>query len=146
MTHLNKIIDIPMRLIQKNNLSKYHLYNHCKNTLECYYYSKNKKCYIAQYEHEWRNLFLIKNIDNTYINFSIENKNNNYIITINKFLKKFCKYKKKYVIDENNLASSEYCKYSLKNIISEILTILNYSTFEIDSNNITFKISKKIYF
>jgi hypothetical protein len=121
---MSLITELPMRSIQKNNISKYNIYNRCKNTLECYYDSENKKSYIVKYNQEWRTLFLIKNIDNTYIDFSIYKNGHNYKIIINKFNKYFQKYKIKYIVNEKNLHNNVYCKYSIKNIISEILTTI----------------------
>jgi hypothetical protein len=118
------MIHIPMRKIQKNNISKFHLFHRFRNTLKCYLNSNTKTSFILKYNQEWRTLLLKKNIDHTYIDFSICMENKNKVLVINKFYKYIQKDKIKYIFNESNLHDSNYCKYSLKNIISEILHII----------------------
>jgi transposase len=67
------IIDLPIRLIQKNNQKKYILFPKCKNTLECYFKNNIKKSFIVKYYQSHYDLFLRKFVDKIYIDFTIYN-------------------------------------------------------------------------
>jgi hypothetical protein len=119
------IIDLPIRLIQKNNQKRYILFPKCKNTLECYFKNNIKKSFIVTYQSHY-DLFFRKFVDKIYIDFTIYNNfegNLNHIV-INDFEKYFKKYNIKYTINNENIKYNTYCKFLIPIILSEILDFI----------------------
>lgn len=126
------IIDLPIRLIQKNNQQRYILFPKCKNTIECYFQNDSKKSFIVKYYQSHYDLFFRKFIDKIYIDFTIYNHTNNHTnkhtnkhIVINDFEKYLKKPHIKHLINIENIKYNNYCKVLIPIILSELSDILN---------------------